>query len=113
MPEGVKSIGEGAFSGCSGLTDVTLPEGVRNIDGFAFIECYNLSSITLPDSLESIGENAFLACDSLAEVTLGTGLTEFPGSSFDYFSLTRIKAPSSLQESAIKSGVDLSLIEWY
>ena len=35
----VTSIGEGAFSGCSGLTSVTIPNSVTSIGSGAFYEC--------------------------------------------------------------------------
>jgi hypothetical protein len=36
LPEGVTSIGEDAFSGCSSLTIITLPEGMTSILERAF-----------------------------------------------------------------------------
>ena len=33
------AIGEGAFSGCSGLTSLTLPSSITYISGSAFINC--------------------------------------------------------------------------
>ncbi len=59
LPEGVRSIGEYAFDGCSSLASVTLPEGVRSIGAYAFVGCSSLTSITLPDSVNSIGINSF------------------------------------------------------
>ena len=35
----VTSIGSSAFSGCSGLTSITIPEGVRSIDDYTFALC--------------------------------------------------------------------------
>ncbi|MCI8719104.1 MAG: leucine-rich repeat domain-containing protein, partial [Lachnospiraceae bacterium] len=42
LPEGVTSIGNGAFSG-SGLTSIELPEGVTSIGDYAFSSCDNLT----------------------------------------------------------------------
>lgn len=41
----VISIGNGAFSGCSGLTSVTIPNSVTSIGGYAFSCCTKIRSI--------------------------------------------------------------------
>ena len=58
----MESITEWAFSGCTGLTSVTIPDSVTNIGKDAFSGCKGLTSITIPDSVTSIGENAFKGC---------------------------------------------------
>ena len=54
--DGVKvtSIGYCAFSGCTGLTSISLPDSVTSIGNSAFNDCTNLTSISLPDSVTSI-----------------------------------------------------------
>lgn len=59
IPNSVTSIGDGAFSGCSGLTSVTIPHSVTTIGEFAFNSCRGLTSITIPNSVTSIGNRAF------------------------------------------------------
>lgn len=51
IPDGVTSIGDKAFSGCSGLTSIVIPDGVTSIGNRAFEGCSNLTSITAPDRL--------------------------------------------------------------
>ena len=46
IPNSVTSIGEYAFSGCTGLTSITIPNSVRDIGAKAFDGC-KLSSITV------------------------------------------------------------------
>ncbi len=46
IPNSVTSIGEGAFYGCSGLTNVTIPNSVTSIGEGAFYGCSGLASIT-------------------------------------------------------------------
>ena len=59
IPDGVTSIGNYAFIGCSDLTSVTIPDSVTSIGGFAFRDCIGLTSVTIPASVTSIGNGAF------------------------------------------------------
>jgi hypothetical protein len=60
IPKSITSIGRGAFFGCSGLTgSLTIPNGVTSIGGWAFSGCSGLTSVTIPASVTSIGEEAF------------------------------------------------------
>ncbi|MCM1437842.1 MAG: leucine-rich repeat protein [Roseburia sp.] len=66
---GVTSI-DGAFSGCSGLTSITIPNSVTSIGAGAFRNCSGLTSITIPDSVTDIGCGAFEGCSNLTSITL-------------------------------------------
>lgn len=48
----VTSIGQCAFSGCSGLTSVIIPKSVKNIYTEAFKDCTSLTAISLPHDVE-------------------------------------------------------------
>ena len=83
--DSVTSIGEYAFSGCSGLTSIAIPNGVTSIGEAAFYGCSGLTSITIPDSVTSIGRYAFGSCIELTSITIpfvgknayGSGATYF------------------------------------
>ena len=70
IPDGVMSIGDFAFSGCSGLTSVTIPDSVTSIGDFAFSGCSGLTSVTIPDSVTNIGVGAFQSCGGLVAITV-------------------------------------------
>ena len=69
LPDGLTTIGDLAFSGCSSLTSITIPNSVTSIGGGAFAECSSLTSVTLGNSVTSIGSGAFSYCSKIREVT--------------------------------------------
>lgn len=114
---GVTSIGVDAFSGCTGLTSITIPDSVTSIGSSAFRGCKGLTSISgsatnvstvakqaKPTSFTvnitsgtSIDGSAFLDCTGLTSVTIGNGVTSIGGSAFDGCTrLTNITIPDSV-----------------
>ncbi len=97
IPSGVTSIENGAFYCCESLTSVTIPSGVTAIGGTAFCVCKNLTSITIPSTVTSIGDEAFHSCESLTSVTIPAGVTSIGERTFQgCSSLTSITIPGSV-----------------
>ena len=85
IPEGVTSIGDYAFSGCSGLTgSLTIPAGVTSIGDSAFSGCSGLTgSLTIPEGVTSIGDSAFSGCSGLTgDLIIPEGVTSIGSSAF-------------------------------
>ena len=67
IPSSVTTIGNYAFSGCTGLTgNLTIPGSVVSIGNSAFSDCTGFTgSLTLPNLITSIGDWAFYGCSGL------------------------------------------------
>jgi hypothetical protein len=101
IPDGVTSIGYGAFSNCTGLSSVTIPDSVTSIDDGAFRDCTGLTSVTIPDSVTSIGRWAFDDCTGLASVTIPDSVTSIGHSAFSGCTgLTSATIPNSVDNIA-------------
>ena len=82
IPNSVKSIGDGAFEGCTNLKSVTIPNSVTSIGSSAFSRCKNLKSVTIPNSVTSIGSSAFSRCKNLKSVTIPDSVTSIGNEAF-------------------------------
>ena len=69
IPEGVTSIGNYAFYGCSSLTSISIPESVASIGVSAFYDCNRLHSVTVGSGVLSIGSNAFSTSEKVIWLT--------------------------------------------
>ena len=97
MPSNVLSIAYEAFYGCSGLTHITIPDGVTSIRGRAFYGCSGLTSVTIPDGVTSIGDSAFTGCSGLTSITIPDNVTSISSYAFSWCSgLTNVTIPYSV-----------------
>ena len=93
----VTSLGESCFSGCRGLTSITIPSSVTSLSGACFFNCSGLTSITIPSSVTSLGDYCFYTCSGLKSITIPSSVTSLGNSCFSYCSgLTSITIPSSV-----------------
>ena len=94
----VTYIANGAFCGCSQLTDIIIPKSVTHIGHAAFDHCTSLTSIYLPNSVTSIDDGyAFVDCTSLTYVRLSENLKVIPNDTFTRCSsLTTLTIPEGV-----------------
>ena len=112
IPNSVTSIGDGAFRGCSGLTELILPNSVTSIGWYAFQGCTGLTELTLPNSVTSIGGCAFEGCNGLTELTLPNSVWSIGEYAFQGCSgLTELTLPSSVTRIGKNAFSDCSGLE--
>ncbi|NLF86246.1 MAG: leucine-rich repeat domain-containing protein, partial [Lentisphaerae bacterium] len=83
IPVGVTAIGASAFTGCFGLTGVSIPETVAAIGKKAFSGCASLTGVTIPSGVAVIEDNAF-SQSGLTGVTIPDGVTAIGEAAFAY-----------------------------
>ena len=82
IPNSVTTIGQGAFIGCSSLTNIEIPNSVTTIGEDAFNGCSSLTSITIPSNVTTIANRAFRRCSSLTSIEIPNSVTTIGGRAF-------------------------------
>ncbi len=104
FPYTLKTICDGAFEGCSSLEAVSFQDGLKRLGNGCFKGCAGLLSLHLPDTVVSIHPRAFQGCERLAEIRLSSGLRRnIEGHTFGgCVSLKSIVIPAGIEQ--IKAG---------
>ena len=97
IPDGMTTIGNNVFSGCS-MKTVVIPSSVKSIGDNTFASCSNLISLNIPNNVTTIGSRAFLGCRSMENIILSESLKELPAYCFSGCeSLLSIKIPQNVK----------------
>ena len=97
IPNSVTNIGDGAFAGCKLLTKIDIPDSVTNIGDKAFLRCTLLIKINIPDSVTNIGDKVFYACTLLTKINIPDSVTNIGDWTFSRCTfLTKINIPDSV-----------------
>ena len=98
IPGSVTKIESSAFKGCSGLTNISIPNSVTEIGSSAFADCSSLKSIIIPDSVNIIEADLFRNCTNLTNITIPNNVLNFKLSSIQGCdSLCEISIPASVK----------------
>lgn len=96
ISDGVKEIGENAFSRSSTLNSVKIGKSVTTIGRRAFSECPALTSVTLGENLKFIKTSAFENCKALSNIVLPSSLQVIDSRAFYNTALVSVSVPSSV-----------------
>lgn len=75
FPECLEEIRQSVFANCTALSEIALPDGLKTIGDSAF-SATALTAIVIPDSVTTL-QNAFRFCDNFKTLTLGKGVKVF------------------------------------
>lgn len=96
--EGIKAIGEGAFSHCDKLTNILIPSEVTSIGKGAFYGCSNLCDVSIYAEIDELQEDTFYCCSALKNIDLNDEITVIGDNCFTGCeSLERIYLPLKLK----------------
>ena len=82
LPDGLQSLGRGAFDTCTSLTNTTLPAAITAVPGKCFANCTKLLNVKYAGTVTAIGEHAFEGCKSLTTAPIPETVTELGASAF-------------------------------
>jgi len=96
IPEGIESIGDFCFSGCSAMTNAIIPNSCREIGGYAFAGC-KLPIIDIPDTVNILGKYCFSECTKLEGLKIPLQAKSIgDGAFYRCYKFTDIDVPSSV-----------------
>ena len=99
LPEGLKTIGVGAFNKCKTLEGINLPDTLTKIEDEAFLGCKALTTITIPAKLKAIGGSAFCGCPLTAvSFADGSKLTEIGEQAFKGVPIQTLTIPKGVKK---------------
>lgn len=120
IPEGIETIGQGAFHDCDSIITLNLPSTIKEFNGAfirmsntrrislppvkkvctaAFVENSSLESIIIPEGTEYICRDAFVSCISLKNVSLPQSLRVLErGVFYNCQTLEKITIPAQVTE---------------
>lgn len=106
----------GIFKNCESLTEITVPEGIKSIPDGAFNQSNMLQKLNLPSSLKKIGSSAIANCTSLKEIYIPNNVETIGSYAFENdTALTEIKLPHSIdtiEDHLFKNCTKLSKIDF-
>jgi len=106
VEDGVTTLGQYAFAGCSSLTEITLPAGLTKIGSYAFDNCSALTgTLLIPETVTQIGNQAFCNCTGLTgDLAVPDSVTSIGAAAF--MNCTGFDGKLTLSENLTELGSD-------
>lgn len=97
IPDSVKTIGDDAFVGCTGIRDLTIPASVVSISK-VFPSCYSVvTNVMMLSGRSVVDESMFAGCVAINEIVIPDGVTGLCANAFSgCVSLRMVAIPSSV-----------------
>ena len=97
LPDGLQSLGRGAFDTCTSLTNTTLPAAITAVPGKCFADCTKLLNVKYAGTVTAIGDLTFKGCKSLTAAPIPETVTELGASAFNgCVALTDVTLPAGV-----------------
>ena len=81
-PDGLQSLGRGAFDSCASLTNTTLPAAITAVPGKCFADCTKLLNVKYAGTVTAIGDLAFESCKALTAAPIPETVTAIDKAAF-------------------------------
>lgn len=94
--DGVASIGDYAFAGCTALNDIYFDGELSKVGNYAFFGCSGIDAIYLPAGATTIGKGAFKNCTNLSYIDLENRITRIEDELFYNSGIVEINIPDNL-----------------
>ena len=82
LPDGLQSLGRGAFDSCASLTNTTLPAAITAVPGKCFADCTKLLNVKYAGTVTAIGDLAFESCKALTAAPIPETVTAIDKAAF-------------------------------
>ncbi len=81
LPISVREISDGAFWGCTNLSNVALPQLLEVLGAYS-LSGTGIKNVTIPKSVRIIGEGAFANCTAIKKLDIPDNISALPDSLF-------------------------------
>ena len=96
LPDSVKKVGYGAFSGVEGLKTIIIPASVTEIGDYAFAYNQTLEKVVIEGNLTRIGNFAFDCVATLSEINLPDSINYIGNYAFRSTNLSNVIIPKNV-----------------
>ena len=96
LPDSVKKVGYGAFSGVEGLKTIIIPASVTEIGDYAFAYNQTLEKVIIEGNLTRIGNFAFDCVATLSEINLPDSINYIGNYAFRSTNLSNVIIPKNI-----------------